>query len=90
MLGGDKVSDPTGSRQPVIGSEAELPPPPGPPPFPSQPEPPRQPRFQPINRDQWLLRPVEVEKLVAPDHLVRAIGELTGRLDLTASTVVRV
>jgi transposase len=33
-----------------------------------------------------LLRPVEVEKLVPADHLVRAIGELTGRLDLTAST----
>ena len=35
-----------------------------------------------INRQQLLLRPVEVEKLVEEDHPVRAIWELVGRLDL--------
>jgi transposase len=67
-------------------AEAELPPQPDPRPFPSQPERPPEPRFQPINRSQLLLRPVEVEKLVRPDHLVRAIWELVGQLDLTSYT----
>ena len=35
-----------------------------------------------INRQQLLLRPVEVEKLVEEDHPVRAIWELVGQLDL--------
>jgi transposase len=39
-------------------------------------------RRKPINRQQLLLRPVEVEKLVEEDHPVRAIWELVGRLDL--------
>jgi transposase len=43
-------------------------------------------RFQPVNRQQMILRPVEVDRLVEPDHLVRAIWEMTGRLDLTAYT----
>jgi transposase len=47
----------------------------------------REPRFQPINRNQFLLRPVEVEKLVGPDHRVRAIWEMAGALDLSAYTV---
>ena len=35
-----------------------------------------------INRQQLLLRPVEVEKLIDLDHPVRAIWELVGRLNL--------
>ena len=41
-----------------------------------------KPRLRPINRDQMMLRPVEVEKLVVEDHEVRAIWEFVGRLDL--------
>ena len=37
-----------------------------------------------INRQQMLLRLVEVEKLVEQDHPVRAIWERVGRLDLGA------
>jgi hypothetical protein len=37
-------------------------------------------RRKEINRQQLLLRPVEVEKLVEKDHPVRAIWELVGRL----------
>jgi len=44
-------------------------------------QPPRV-RRKEINRQQLLLRPVEVEKLVEEDHPVRAIWELVGRLDL--------
>jgi transposase len=39
-------------------------------------------RRKEINRQQLLLRPVEVEKLVEKDHPVRAIWELVGRLNL--------
>jgi transposase len=39
-------------------------------------------RRKEINRQQLLLRPVEVEKLVEKDHPVRAIWELVGQLDL--------
>jgi transposase len=42
--------------------------------------------LQPVNRDQLCWHAVEVDKLVAPDHLVRAIWELVGRLDLSAYT----
>jgi hypothetical protein len=42
----------------------------------------RRVRRKPINRQQLLLRPVEVEKLVDPGHPVRAIWELVGRLNL--------
>ena len=41
------------------------------------------PRLKTINRKQLLLRPVDVERLVSPDHEVRAIWEFTGHLDLT-------
>ena len=44
------------------------------------------PRFQPVDRQQMVLRPVDVEQLIEPDHLARAIWEMTGRLDLTAYT----
>ncbi len=46
------------------------------------------PRFQPVNRQQMMWRAVDVERLVEPDHLVRAIWEMSGRLDLTAYTAV--
>lgn len=39
-------------------------------------------RRKKINRQQLLLRPVEVEKLVDLDHPVRAIWEMVGRLNL--------
>lgn len=39
-------------------------------------------RCKEINRQQLLLRPVEVEKLVDLDHPVRAIWELVGRFNL--------
>jgi len=39
-----------------------------------------QPRVKPINRQQSVLRPVEVERLVEEDHPARAIWELVGRL----------
>lgn len=39
-------------------------------------------RSKPINRQQILLRPVEVEKLVEGDHPVRAIWELVGGMNL--------
>lgn len=39
-------------------------------------------RSKPINRQQMLLRPVEVERLVEEDHPVRAIWELVGGLNL--------
>ena len=45
-------------------------------------EPPRRVRRKEINRQQLLLRPVEVEKLVEEDHPVRAIWELVGQLNL--------
>jgi transposase len=40
-------------------------------------------RCKPINRQQLLFRPVDVEKLIEPDHPARAIWELTGKADLT-------
>lgn len=42
----------------------------------------RQPRFQPVNRNQLLLRPVDVEQLVGPDHPARAIWALVNERDL--------
>jgi transposase len=44
-------------------------------------------RFEAINRQQMVLRTVDVEQLLEPDHLARAIWEMTGRLDLTPYTV---
>lgn len=42
-----------------------------------------KPRLKPINRQQMLLRAVEVGQLVAEDHEARAIWELVGQLDLS-------
>jgi len=43
----------------------------------------RRVRLKPINRQQMVLRPVEVEKLVPEDHEVRAVWEFVGRMDLS-------
>lgn len=50
----------------------------------SEPAPQPPARFQPINRQQMVFRAVDVEQLLEPDHLARAIWEMTGRLELTA------
>lgn len=42
-----------------------------------------RPKLKPIDREQGLLRPVIVDELVAEDHKVRAIWDLTGELDLS-------
>jgi transposase len=39
-------------------------------------------RLKVVNRQQLLWRAVDVEKLIEPEHLARAIWELVGRLDL--------
>ena len=36
-----------------------------------------------VNRRQMILRAVEAEKLIEPEHPARAIWELGGRLDLS-------
>lgn len=41
-----------------------------------------KPRLKQINRNQLLLRPIDVENLIPPDHDVRAIWEFTGHIDL--------
>jgi transposase len=43
----------------------------------------RRVRLKPINREQMVLRAVEVEKLVPEDHEVRGIWEFVGQLDLS-------
>jgi len=53
---------------------------------PGGPVPQGRPRFQPIHRQQLVLRTVDVEQLLEPEHLARAIWEMTGRLDLTPYT----
>lgn len=76
------------SPQTAIWAESELPEP-EPASTPSQAAPEQAegaPRFQPINRNQFCWHAVDVEQLVGPDHLVRAIWELTGRLDLSRFT----
>ena len=77
------MSNDRASAQATIWAEGELPPRPaetqG---SESRPKPPA--RFQPINRQQMVFRAVDVEQLLEPEHLARAIWEMTGRLDLTA------
>ena len=46
------------------------------------PPPPPKPRVQGIDRRQMVLRPMEVEQLIPPDHAARAIWELVGQRDL--------
>lgn len=47
-------------------------------------EPRARPRFEPIDRQQMVMRTVDVEQLVDQDHPVRAIWEFVGRLDLSS------
>ncbi len=42
-----------------------------------------QPRLKPINRQQLVMRPMDVEQLVSEEHEVRAVWEFVGRLDLS-------
>jgi len=70
------------SSQTTIWAKSELPPC-EPELTPSEPTSERAPRFQPVNRNQFLWHAVDIEKLVGPDHLVRAIWDLAGRLDLS-------
>jgi transposase len=44
----------------------------------------RRPKVKAVNRDQLILEPTDIERLVAEDHEVRALWELTGGLDLSA------
>jgi len=46
----------------------------------------RELRLKLVNRQQMILRAVDVEKLIEPDHAARAIWELVGRLDLSGFT----
>ena len=46
-------------------------------------EPNLTPKIKPIHRDQAVFIPLDVENLVGPDHKIRAIWELTGRMDLS-------
>ncbi|MGA2608163.1 MAG: hypothetical protein ABSH01_11990, partial [Terriglobia bacterium] len=41
-----------------------------------------KPRCKPVNREQMTWAAIDVERLVPPEHLVRAIWELVGQLDL--------
>jgi transposase len=43
----------------------------------------RRVRLKPINREQMVLRPMDVERLVSEDHEVRGIWEFVGRTDLS-------
>src|SRR5213593_3321573 len=40
-------------------------------------------RFRAIDRNQMMIRPLNVEKLVEPDHPVRAIWAMVNRLDMS-------
>jgi len=41
------------------------------------------PRVRPIHRDQFLMRSIDVERLIPEDHAARAIWDFVGRLDLS-------
>ena len=49
---------------------------------PDPPAPQGAPRFQAVHRQQRVWRSVDVERWVEPEHVVGAIWELVGRLDL--------
>ncbi len=42
-----------------------------------------RPRLMAVNRQQMVMRAIDVERLIAEDHPARAIWELVGRLDLS-------
>src|SRR5208283_5470810 len=79
------MSNPREQPQPTMWAESELPPRAAEA-RESAAAPQAPPRFQAVNRQQMMWRAVEVERLVEPEHLVRAIWEMTGRLDLTPYT----
>ena len=78
------MNDTSERPQAVMWAEAELPREPQP--LPSEPPAEPPPRLQPVNRKQLRWHAVDVERLVGPDHLVRAIWELVGRLNLSRYT----
>ena len=41
-------------------------------------------RIKPVERNQMMMRPVDVERLIEEDHPARAIWEFVGKLDLSA------
>src|SRR5437867_13062127 len=43
---------------------------------------PARPRLKPIDRQQMMMRSIDIEKLVEADHPVRAIWEMLGQVDL--------
>jgi transposase len=43
---------------------------------------PAKPRLRSIDRDQFVLRAMDIEQFIAEDHPARALWEFTGRLDL--------
>jgi len=45
---------------------------------------PALPRVRLVNRDQFVMRNLDVEQLIAQDHAARAIWELVGRLELSS------
>src|SRR5688572_10735359 len=49
----------------------------------TRPSAPARPRLKPINRQQLLMRSVDVEKLIEADHPARAIWEMLGQVDLS-------
>lgn len=79
------MPDVTDSQQPTMFAQAELP---GREQAsePAMTETNREVRLKLINRNQLLLRTVDIDKLVEDDHVVRAIWELTGQLDLKGFT----
>ncbi len=85
VLGGDHLRHADETRPPLLGPDLELAEREGQS-TPRQPPPRPEPRLQPINRNQLCWHAVDVERLVGPDHLVRAIWELVGRLDLSRYT----
>ena len=49
----------------------------------TRPSAPARPRLKPINRQQLLMRSIDVEKLIEADHPARAIWEMLGQVDLS-------
>lgn len=42
-----------------------------------------KPRFEPIDRNQVILEPLDIDGLIAPEHPARNVWEILGRLDLS-------
>lgn len=51
-------------------------------PGPTESSPPAKPRLRVINRDQFVMRAMDIEQFIPEDHPARALWEFTGRLDL--------